>query len=266
MKKDNTTLLVIGFLSATLLLFRKRSASGVGRLFGGNSGYSGYSMSMRAVQARNEGRYPKTDFKRVYGLTESVLQTLLSMGWIDNSEWHHTSKFGNKTVFYGWEDDIYKEVYQQHKQEFDKLVRKKNDNIADIFREYAEPYFEEKRRKEELQREQREREVEEEKKLNKWKARYNHFLKKAIETILADREEVRESILQNPFDGKTYYNGYWINLPDVHIQIDYVGNILNYAYYVDKSHKAEARKKAKQYVSDLLAEADQMAREQMEDV
>lgn len=59
MKKDNTTLLVIGCLSAALLLFRKRSPNGVGRLFGGNSGYIDYSMSKRAAEARTEGRYPK---------------------------------------------------------------------------------------------------------------------------------------------------------------------------------------------------------------
>lgn len=221
-------------------------------------------MSMRAVQARNEGRYPKTDFKKVYGLTESVLQTLLSMGWIDNSEWHHTSKFGNKTVFYGWEDDIYKEVYQQHKQEFDKLVRKKDDNIADIFREYAEPYFEEKRRKEELERGMYEREMEEKRKLEKREAIYKKFLGEAIKTILADREEVQEVIYRGEYNGKIYTDSYWINLPDVHIQIDPYGNKLSKRYIVsDKSKRAELVLKSNQYVSDLLAEADQMAREQM---
>lgn len=34
------------------------------KTFGGNSGYVGYSMSKRALNARNEGSYPKTDFKK----------------------------------------------------------------------------------------------------------------------------------------------------------------------------------------------------------
>ena len=41
------------------------------KTFGGNSGYVGYSMSKRALNARNEGSYPKTDFKKEYSVTAS---------------------------------------------------------------------------------------------------------------------------------------------------------------------------------------------------
>lgn len=42
---------------------------------GGNSGYVGYSMSKRAVSARNEGAYPKTDFKKNIQLRLHILIT-----------------------------------------------------------------------------------------------------------------------------------------------------------------------------------------------
>ena len=64
------------------------------RLVGGNSGYVGYSMSKRAEQAREEGRYPKTDFKKVYNISDKTLKALVSAGIIDDNEWHHTSKYG----------------------------------------------------------------------------------------------------------------------------------------------------------------------------
>lgn len=67
---------------------------------GGNSGYVGYSMSKRALRARNEGAYPKTDFKKEYSVAASHFGYLLEAGIIYVSEWHHTSKFGNKIPVY----------------------------------------------------------------------------------------------------------------------------------------------------------------------
>ena len=92
-------------------------------MYGGNSGYVGYSMSKRAEQAREEGRYPKTDFKKEYGVTEKSFNALVKIGAIDDSEWHHTSKYGNKTTFYRWDDDLYESVYRDNKAEIDKLAR-----------------------------------------------------------------------------------------------------------------------------------------------
>lgn len=37
--------------------------------YGGNRGYVGHSMSQRAAEAREKGRYPKTGFRKTYGLT-----------------------------------------------------------------------------------------------------------------------------------------------------------------------------------------------------
>ena len=80
-------------------------ASSFRQWYGGNSGYVGYSMSRRAAEAREEGRFPKTDFKKEYHVSEHALKALVRTGFIDGSEWHHTSKYGNRTPFYGWTDE-----------------------------------------------------------------------------------------------------------------------------------------------------------------
>lgn len=92
-------------------------------VFGGNSGYVGYSMSKRAAEAKEEGRYPKTEFKREYHITEKSLDMLTRLGFIDNSEWHHTSMYGNKTPFYGWTEDELADDYLKHKKEIDTLCK-----------------------------------------------------------------------------------------------------------------------------------------------
>ena len=92
-------------------------------VFGGNSGYVGYSMSKRAAEAKEEGRYPKTEFRREYHITEKSLDMLTRLGFIDNSEWHHTSMYGNKTPFYGWAEDEFADDYLKHKKEVDTLCK-----------------------------------------------------------------------------------------------------------------------------------------------
>lgn len=97
------------------------------KTFGGNSGYVGYSMSKRALNARNEGSYPKTEFKKEYSVTASHFDYLKEARIIYVSEWHHTSKYGNRTDFYRWSEDEYIELYQSAKKEisgFIKSVRK----------------------------------------------------------------------------------------------------------------------------------------------
>ena len=92
-------------------------------LVGGNSGYVGYSMSKRAAEAQENGRYPKTTFKKVYNVTDKALQAFVSCGFINATEWHHTSKFGNKTTFYGWEDPWMPKAYEANKKEIDRRSR-----------------------------------------------------------------------------------------------------------------------------------------------
>ncbi len=92
------------------------------RSFGGNSGYVGYSMSKRAAEARREGRYPKTDFKKEYGVSGKSFDFLRKAGIISSSEWHHTSKFGNRTDFFSWSNDTDAEYYAANKKRIDKAI------------------------------------------------------------------------------------------------------------------------------------------------
>ena len=103
-------------------------------LFGGNSGYVGYSMSKRAARAREEGRYPKTDFRKEYGVTAKSFDELVDAKIIASGEWHHTSKFGNETKFYHWDEDYYADIYEENKAVIDKLSReRKTDEIVSLF-------------------------------------------------------------------------------------------------------------------------------------
>jgi len=95
------------------------------KAIGGNSGYVGYSMSKRAASARENGKFPKTDFKKEYSVTENSLSSLVDAGIINNREWHHTSKFGNKTTFYQWTEDYHQDIYAENKKEIDKISNDK---------------------------------------------------------------------------------------------------------------------------------------------
>lgn len=90
---------------------------------GGNSGYVGYSMSKRALRARNEGSFPKTDLKKEYSIVASHFDYLLKAGIIYVSEWHHTSRFGNKTDFYRWDEDEYIGIYEQLKKSISSVIK-----------------------------------------------------------------------------------------------------------------------------------------------
>lgn len=117
------------------------------RIFGGNSGYVGYSMSRRAANAREEGRYPKTDFKKIYGLTDKTLSVLVTLGIIDNSEWHHTSKFGNKTTFYAWAYKSFQLYYEANKPIVVERIKKNElDALRDEFFKFDEEYSQSQKR------------------------------------------------------------------------------------------------------------------------
>ena len=106
------------------------------RVFGGNSGYVGYSMSKRAEQAREEGRYPKTDFKRIYGITDKMLTALVESGIVSNNEWHHTSKFGNKTTFYSFENQGAIDFFNENKDRIKEAI--KNGTLKDLLPEFQQ--------------------------------------------------------------------------------------------------------------------------------
>ena len=110
-------------------------------IYGGNSGYVGYSMSKRAEEARKEGRFPKTDFKKNYGLSEKVFAALVDAGIVSGNEWHHTSVFGNRTTFYSWENKGAADFFEQNKERVAEAV--KNGTLNELKNEFeraAEDY------------------------------------------------------------------------------------------------------------------------------
>lgn len=112
-------------------------------VFGGNSGYVGYSMSNRAYSAKEEGRYPKTEFRKVYNVTPKSLDLLVESKMIDDSEWHHTSSYGNRTTFYEWGNELYPIVYLSHKKEIDNLSREfsKPQPLSVMYGPYIQSYI-----------------------------------------------------------------------------------------------------------------------------
>jgi len=105
------------------------------KTFGGNSGYIGYSKSVRAYNAEREGRFPKTIFKKKYGLTEKTFNFLENRGIIGTSgEWHHTSKYGNKTQYYGIQDNILFAWYTEGKEEAFRLYKQTRMYYTPVFR------------------------------------------------------------------------------------------------------------------------------------
>lgn len=71
-----------------------------------NSGYVGYSMSVRAEQAYNNGLLPLSKIKakqlRENGIDISLIffKWLVTYNHITPTEWHHTGKLFTKTYFY----------------------------------------------------------------------------------------------------------------------------------------------------------------------
>lgn len=126
MKSNSIIGLAITVVLMAIAARKSKNISGIGNLrhraFGGNSGYDGYSMSVRAREARADGKFPKTDFKKVYGLTDKAFRLLNMCDVLTDTEWHHTSSWGNKTKFYDWMESEFAQVYLENKKEIDKLA------------------------------------------------------------------------------------------------------------------------------------------------
>ena len=87
------------------------------RCFGGNSGYVGYSKSVRAVEAERRGLRNKSqmgiefrdavldDIEQETGLRPKISLAAIknNLFRIRTDEWHHTSKYGNQTNYYSAE-------------------------------------------------------------------------------------------------------------------------------------------------------------------
>jgi len=90
--------------------------------FGGNCGYVGYSMSKRAAAAYENNERPRTKWtkkellKSIESICEAeryevpeVLYTFkkeeLASRFLSYAGWHHTSKYGNETDFFGIDEE-----------------------------------------------------------------------------------------------------------------------------------------------------------------
>jgi hypothetical protein len=94
-------------------------------------GYIGFSMSRNAAYAYEDLCMPKTAFKKHYKISEKKFRELLDADILDE-EWHHTSKFYNKTNFYKATEEALCEM--DTKQADIEL-----SNLVDEFIEYCEP-------------------------------------------------------------------------------------------------------------------------------
>ena len=102
-----------------------------GRQFSANRGYSGYSMSNRAEEAYEEGQMPLSKWtkKLIIDRCEEVVRDFIDDNnnidlkglnklrkdelvrcVMENSSWHHTSQYFNKTDFYDVSSDKLEEM------------------------------------------------------------------------------------------------------------------------------------------------------------
>lgn len=107
-----------------------------------NSGYSGYSMSNRAVEAYASGEQPLSKWSK-----DDILEAIkeinpdiydeakkLSLGTLKDlalsqSSWHHTSNYFNKTDFYAIDEDDIKELTSEKIAEAAKEQKEENERI-----------------------------------------------------------------------------------------------------------------------------------------
>ena len=101
-------------------------------VYGGNSGYVGYSKSKRAVEAERQGMRSVSNFDRDF--VDSVNAVLYEVGAkgitiaeamrlakkAEADEWHHTSMYGNKTNYYSTET-IVEEAMDESQREAQNL-------------------------------------------------------------------------------------------------------------------------------------------------
>lgn len=117
---------VISFLLVLTFFYKKRISriGDVGK-FVGNNGYIKNSMSKHAAFAKERGIYPETQFRKLYKISKEVFSILLNIGYIVNSEWHHTSPFLNRTNFYKWVDSDVMIIVLRNKKLIKKLTTDK---------------------------------------------------------------------------------------------------------------------------------------------
>ena len=167
------------------------------KVYGGNSGYVGYSMSKRAAEAREEGRFPKTDFKKEYGVTDKELKALVDAGIVSDREWHHTSMYGNKTTFYSFENKGAIDFFNENIERVKKAV--KNGVINELvpeFQQAAEAF-------EDAEIERYKREADEQRRREAARKEYDIYVK----SILPETYPAKNGAVVN-LNGENY-SSYW---------------------------------------------------------
>lgn len=119
-----------------------------------NSGYCGWSMSRRAVEAYDQGGMPKSKWTKKVML-EALRQTAEDedLPWYSSIEkmkkdeiwdkffecksWHHCSKFCNEVDFYGVDEDALKK-HLEERRHFEKMWPWKDYDECKKLREFAE--------------------------------------------------------------------------------------------------------------------------------
>lgn len=128
------------------------------RFFGGNSGYVGYSKSKRASAAEESGYRNKSQMdsnfaKEVNFLLKSRVpnhrKILLSeikkaLDAIEPTEWHHTSKYGNKTNYYSPYDVAFYFYSYPVISENESIRKQIESNLKSVFKRLPKKIIQEK--------------------------------------------------------------------------------------------------------------------------
>lgn len=100
----------------------------------GQKGYSGSSMSNRAIEAYENGEMPKSKWNKLSILKEinflfpqEVVDYFSAFPFAElfssvmtKTSWHHTGKFANETDFYSVDEDKVKRVFKEHKSKSER--------------------------------------------------------------------------------------------------------------------------------------------------
>ncbi len=124
-----------------------------------NSGYDGYSMSNRAVEAYENGEKPLSKWRKtdiIYAIAKidkekakalkKVRLSVLKDHLLTETGWHHTSKFCNETSFYSIDEDYIEELTPEDIEALVNEKVEKTKETSDKFRGDITYYEWERRR------------------------------------------------------------------------------------------------------------------------
>lgn len=110
-----------------------------------NSGYCGFSMSIRAVQAYEYGAKPRSKWTKADIIAEAIIDSdwteadlkkypveVLRMAFLKYDSWHHTSSCFNSTDFYTVDSSTSKEVLESIATEYNKPAKAAEITLAKV--------------------------------------------------------------------------------------------------------------------------------------